>query len=205
MGTKMFKLGSFEAELAESMEKTLVTSQLENKYSFDKVAKAADYINAAAELLDDTGFASEAKVLTKVIERLADDKHNELTDEEISNLLLGKPRPAYESFPEEIVIDPIDGDQYVVEPERSSYNRNPDMEGLKELDMNPMTGKIEEKIRPALFNKMEVGTQPLNVNYHNNSIFEDPNPVPSSNDEFKYESVASVAERIMSKYAKKKV
>lgn len=202
MGTKMFKLGSFETELAESMEKTLVTSQLENKYSFDKVAKAADYINAAAELLDDTGFATEAKVLTKIIERLAEDKGSELTDEEISNLLLGKTRPAYESFPEEIVMDPIE-DQEIIEP--SSYNRNPAMEGSRPLEFNPMTGKIEEVMPRQIMNKKELGSEPLGVNYHTNSIFEDPEPLPNPADEIKYESLASVAERIMAKYAKKKV
>lgn len=67
----MFKIGSFEEEIASGMEKKLISNQLENKYSFEKVAKAADFIHAAAELLDDTGFHIEAKDLTDILEKLA--------------------------------------------------------------------------------------------------------------------------------------
>lgn len=71
MGTKMFKIGSFEAELAKSMEENLVSNGLENKHNFDKIAKAADFLNAAAEIFDDTGFHAEAEVITQVLEKLA--------------------------------------------------------------------------------------------------------------------------------------
>jgi hypothetical protein len=71
MGTKMFKVGSFEEELAKSMERGLVSNRLENKYSFDKIAKVADYLSAAAELLDDTGYSVESEMVTKVLSRLA--------------------------------------------------------------------------------------------------------------------------------------
>ena len=74
MGTKMFKIGSFEEEIASGMSKTLFSNQLENKYSFDRLAKAADYIGAAAELLDDTGFASQAQALMVVLKSLAGKK-----------------------------------------------------------------------------------------------------------------------------------
>lgn len=66
------------------MEKTLLSNQLENKYSFDKVSKAADYINAAAELLDDTGFFTEAETLTNILEKLSSsNKEQPLSVEEI--------------------------------------------------------------------------------------------------------------------------
>jgi len=67
----MFKISSFEAELAKTMEINLVSNGLENKYSFDKIAKVVDYLNAASEILDDTGFHDEAEVLTTLLEKFA--------------------------------------------------------------------------------------------------------------------------------------
>jgi hypothetical protein len=67
----MFKKASFENELASSMEKELVGNQLDNKYSFNKLAKVADYLNSAAELLDDTGYGAEADMVMKVLAQLA--------------------------------------------------------------------------------------------------------------------------------------
>lgn len=67
----MFKTGSFEQELAESMEQSLVSNQVENKYSFERVAKAADLLHAAAEIFDDTGHHFEAEVLTRLLEKIA--------------------------------------------------------------------------------------------------------------------------------------
>lgn len=83
----MFKIGSFEADLIAGMQKSLVSSQLDNRLSLDKLAKVADYIGTAAELLDDTGFTAEAAILTKVLEKLAgDDKRHiqEMIDEELN-------------------------------------------------------------------------------------------------------------------------
>jgi hypothetical protein len=70
-GTKMFKIGSFEIELAKTMQTNLVSNKSEKKYSFDKITKAIDYLNAASEILDDTGFHNEAEVLTSLLETLA--------------------------------------------------------------------------------------------------------------------------------------
>lgn len=137
----MFSLGSFEVELAQSMEKTLVTSQLENKYSFDKVAKAADYINAAAELLDDTGFSTEAKLLTKVIERLAAEEVIELSDEDLEELLQGK-KPVSDMSIEEIVTDPFEQEISVSAPK-----------GLKKI--NPYDGSIPLTTDPTFSRIME--------------------------------------------------
>lgn len=71
MGTKMFKVGSIEQELAESMEHSLVSNQVENKYSFDRIAKAADLLHTAAEIFDETGHHFEAEVLTRLLEKIA--------------------------------------------------------------------------------------------------------------------------------------
>lgn len=133
----MFKIGSFEEELASTMEKSLVSSQLENRYSFDKVSKAADYINAAAELLDDTGFSVEAAVLTKVLEKLANDnnsKHTELSDKEVEELLKDKSKVL-----DEVVIEPID-QEIEVEP-RVHLDAHP---GTVPLDIDYQTGQIFE-------------------------------------------------------------
>ena len=67
----MFKQGSFEQELIDGMKQNLVSNELENKWSFDKIAKAADYISIAAEIFDDTGMHKEAEVLTRMLEKLA--------------------------------------------------------------------------------------------------------------------------------------
>src|SRR5271163_4365909 len=68
--SKMFKMGSFEEELAKGMETKLVSRQTENQFSFDRIAKAVDFINAASQIFDDTGFYTEAEVLTKMLERI---------------------------------------------------------------------------------------------------------------------------------------
>jgi hypothetical protein len=71
MGTKLFKTGSFEAELAKGMEERLLANQVEKKHSFDKLSKTADFLHAAAEIFDDTGFHAEAETLTRMLEKLA--------------------------------------------------------------------------------------------------------------------------------------
>lgn len=108
----MFKIGSFEEELFATMQKSLVSSQLDNKLSLEKLSKAADYINTAAELLDDTGFRVEADILTRVLTRLAG--HDTVSDidtnradhlrtpEDIENLLTSK------TYPDEIIMDPLE-------------------------------------------------------------------------------------------------
>lgn len=67
----MYKIGSFEDEIYRSMEKSLVTSQTENKYGFNKLAKAADLLNAAATLFEQAGMREEADEVTNVLQELA--------------------------------------------------------------------------------------------------------------------------------------
>ncbi len=69
----MFKLENFENEIYQSMEKKLTANQVEKSYGFNKLAKAADYLNAAAELFDNAGMYSEAKEITKILEELVND------------------------------------------------------------------------------------------------------------------------------------
>lgn len=70
----MFKIGSFEEELAKGMEQKLVARQTENQFSFDRIAKAVDFLNAASQIFDDTGFYAEAEVLTQLLEKIASNK-----------------------------------------------------------------------------------------------------------------------------------
>jgi hypothetical protein len=67
----MFKNGSFEDEIYRSMEKTLVAKQVENKHGFDKLAKAADYLNAAAEVFENAGMHEQAAEITEVLQELS--------------------------------------------------------------------------------------------------------------------------------------
>ena len=68
----MFKIGSFEEEIYKSMEKNLVSNQLEAKYGFDKLAKAADYLNAAAETFTKAGMNKEANEVLEVIKSMTE-------------------------------------------------------------------------------------------------------------------------------------
>ena len=67
----MFKNASFEDEIYRSMEKKLVSAQVENKHGFNKLAKAADYLNTAAEMFDNAGMHEQAAEVTEVLQELA--------------------------------------------------------------------------------------------------------------------------------------
>ena len=66
----MFKTGSFENDIYRSMEKQLVSNQIENKYGFDKLAKAAYYLNAAASIFEQAGMHEQAEEITEVLQGL---------------------------------------------------------------------------------------------------------------------------------------
>jgi hypothetical protein len=70
----MFKQASFEDEIYRSMEKTLVKTQTETKHGFNKLAKAADLLNTAADIFDKAGMYKESKEVTKVLQSLAIDQ-----------------------------------------------------------------------------------------------------------------------------------
>jgi hypothetical protein len=67
----MFKKASFEEEIYKSMEKQLVSNQLEDKHGFNKLAKAAECLSAAAEIFDRAGMQAEAAEVTEVLQGLA--------------------------------------------------------------------------------------------------------------------------------------
>lgn len=67
----MFKIGSFEDEILQSMEKSLVANQTEESHGFNKLAKAADYLNSAASIFEQAGMHEEASEITEVLQDLA--------------------------------------------------------------------------------------------------------------------------------------
>jgi hypothetical protein len=89
---RLFKIGSFEEELAASMSKQLRAHQHEKQLGFDRrAAKAVDLINAAAQLFDEAGFYREAESLTSFLEKLAHKKEEEHPKFfEMESLLPGK-------------------------------------------------------------------------------------------------------------------
>lgn len=69
----MFKSASAADELLQSMEKNLVGNQVETKYGFSKLAKAADLLNTAASIFEQAGMHEEAEGVTQVLQDLAQD------------------------------------------------------------------------------------------------------------------------------------
>ncbi len=68
----MFKYGSFESEIYRSMEKKLVAKQVEDTHGLNKLARAADYLDSAAELFENAGMHSQAAEVTEVLRKLAE-------------------------------------------------------------------------------------------------------------------------------------
>ena len=85
----MFKSGSIENELMQSMEKNLASNYLENKHNFNKLAKAFDYINAAADIFDKSGMKKESEEITSFLNKLAE----EVWEDEIPGGLADKKTP----------------------------------------------------------------------------------------------------------------
>jgi len=67
----MYKSGSFEEEIRQSMEKTLVSNQVEKNHGFKRLAQAADYLNAAAEIFEQAGMTEQAEEIVEVLQGLA--------------------------------------------------------------------------------------------------------------------------------------
>lgn len=69
----MFKIASVADELYNSMERTLVSHQVDERQGFSKLARAIDYLNLAAKIFEKSGLNSEANEITKVLQSLAHD------------------------------------------------------------------------------------------------------------------------------------
>lgn len=67
----MFKTASFENEIYRSMEKQLVANQEDNNHNLGKIAKATNYLNAAAEIFEQAGMVGPAEEITEVLQEVA--------------------------------------------------------------------------------------------------------------------------------------
>jgi hypothetical protein len=73
MSAKLFDMSGFEDEIYRSMEKTLVNNQVENTHGLQKLAKAVDLLNTAAEIFDQAGMLDESRHITEILQSLTED------------------------------------------------------------------------------------------------------------------------------------
>src|SRR5574338_389811 len=71
MSSNMFKTANFEDEIYRSMEKKLVANQDDENHGLSKIAKATDYLNAAAEIFEQAGMTGPAEEINNVMQDLA--------------------------------------------------------------------------------------------------------------------------------------
>lgn len=138
MSTSMFKMGSFEAELAQTMAARLRDNRLDKKAEADQnarivqSAKVVECLNTAATLLDRLGRAKEAEVITLVLEKLADkSKEQERTERFIQET-------------EKFLTEELDKEEEPKEFEMASLLHEPkDEEDLGEqiIEMRSIAGK----------------------------------------------------------------
>jgi len=133
----MFKAEKFENELMQQMERNLVLNEKENRWSFDKIAKAAEYISFAAEIFDDTGMHKEAEMLTRMLEKMASAESNRL----VGNMkATGTPFSMGEYGDKNKATDPFDmkveGIEEVDEPDQGEEEDEEDGEKEDEFDVS---------------------------------------------------------------------
>lgn len=68
----MFKVGSFANDIESSMEKELKANQIEKVHGFNKLAKAADYLNSAASIFEDANMPEVSDQITQILTDLAE-------------------------------------------------------------------------------------------------------------------------------------
>lgn len=67
----MFKQGSFQDEIFENMEKSLVANQNQESSGFARLLKAAERLNSAANILKNAGMIAESESIKSIILELA--------------------------------------------------------------------------------------------------------------------------------------
>jgi len=67
----MFKIGSHADDIVSEMEKELKAHHVENTYGFNKLAKAADYLNSAASIFEDANMPEVSDKITEILKNLA--------------------------------------------------------------------------------------------------------------------------------------
>jgi hypothetical protein len=73
MKNKLFTTTNFEEEIYRSMEKQLVSNQLDNNHGFKRLAQAADLLNKAASIFEQAGMTVVVEGITQTLQSLADD------------------------------------------------------------------------------------------------------------------------------------
>jgi hypothetical protein len=71
----MFKQASFEEEIYRSMEKQLVSNQLDNDHGFKRLAQAAELLNKAASIFEQAGMPDAVEGITQTLQSLAEELH----------------------------------------------------------------------------------------------------------------------------------
>jgi hypothetical protein len=90
----MFKSGSIADELMHSMEKQLVVNQVEEQHKFNKLARAIDYLNAAANIFDKAGLNQESEDVINVIEDMSSkDASSDSWQDKMTGGLADKKKP----------------------------------------------------------------------------------------------------------------
>ena len=121
----MFKNNSFENEIYQSMEKNLVANQVEDTHGFNKIAKAIDYLNNAANIFEKAGMFSEAAEVTEILESFAGkdkkDSSKKRSKKETIQLDLFQELPTEELSDEDI--EPLEMVEIVVESPHMSHER----------------------------------------------------------------------------------
>lgn len=74
----MFKCGSIENELMQAMAKQLVENKIESRHGFNKLTKAIDYLNAAADIFEKAGLNKEASEIVLVLKGLTNNWQDKL-------------------------------------------------------------------------------------------------------------------------------
>jgi hypothetical protein len=123
----MFKNNSFENEIYQSMEKNLVANQVEDTHGFNKIAKAIDYLNNAANIFEKAGMYSEASEVIEILESFAgkDKKYSskKRSKKEPIQLDLFQKLPAEELL--EVDVKPLEMVEIVVEEKPHMSHERP--------------------------------------------------------------------------------
>ena len=105
----MFKINCSADEIYQSMEKSIASNNLENKYGFNKLARAIDYLNSAAEIFENSNMASEADEIVDLMLSFAQSVTPEFT-----TIPEGNSGQSWKG--QQVQIDPNSGKKFIITP-----------------------------------------------------------------------------------------
>lgn len=135
MVDRLFKFGSSEDELIKSMQSSLSATK-ENDL-LKNLTSVIDHLNAAAELLDNSGFSKESQVVVNLINKFANTQDIEKMIQESLGL---KTHPINKSIEEELTKKDVEK----LMSEKPSYE-NEYEEMLASLKDNPLRATAFDK------------------------------------------------------------